>query len=204
MEPGEQTQRIRVGNSSKSPKAIFLPAQSWCSPCLCLVRWFLDVIESSYSTCSLLPRKDLCLFIKPSQRNEWSMMKIKHRSKSKLRCFIMHTATHRAQVCWSRDKAEKAGGKNQVKQWKRRFLCSCSQISQHLKASTTEEGFPGGSAVKNLSATQEMRVWSPVWKNPLENEMSIHSSILAWEIPWMEEPEGLVNGVVRTPTQLGN
>ena len=34
--------------------------------------------------------------------------------------------------------------------------------------------------------------------------MSIHSSILAWEIPWTEEPGGLVNGVVRTPTQLGN
>ena len=31
----------------------------------------------------------------------------------------------------------------------------------------------------------------PGWKDPLENEMAIHSSILAWEIPWSEEPGGL-------------
>ena len=29
------------------------------------------------------------------------------------------------------------------------------------------------------------------WENPLEKEMATHSSILAWEIPWMEEPGGL-------------
>ena len=28
-------------------------------------------------------------------------------------------------------------------------------------------------------------------ENPLEKEMAVHSSILAWEIPWMEEPGGL-------------
>ena len=43
-------------------------------------------------------------------------------------------------------------------------------------------GFPGGSVVKNPSAKQEMQVQS------LEGQMAAHSSILAWEIPWTEEP----------------
>ena len=35
---------------------------------------------------------------------------------------------------------------------------------------------------------QEMWVRSLVWEDPLEKEMATHSSILAWDIPWMEEP----------------
>ena len=42
--------------------------------------------------------------------------------------------------------------------------------------------------VKNLPAMQEMWIGSLGWEDPLENEMSIHSSILAWEIPWTDEP----------------
>ena len=38
---------------------------------------------------------------------------------------------------------------------------------------------------------QEMQVWNLGWEYPLEKEMATHSSILAWEIPWMEEPSGL-------------
>ena len=38
---------------------------------------------------------------------------------------------------------------------------------------------------------QEMRVWSLGWEDPLEKEMATHSSILAWEVPWTEEPGGL-------------
>ena len=49
-------------------------------------------------------------------------------------------------------------------------------------------GYPGGSVVKNLPAMQEMWIGSLGWEDPLENEMSIHSSILAWEIPWTDEP----------------
>ena len=52
-------------------------------------------------------------------------------------------------------------------------------------------GFPGGSVVKNLPALQEMRVWPLGPKVLLEKEMSTHSSFLAWEIPWTEEPGGL-------------
>ena len=45
--------------------------------------------------------------------------------------------------------------------------------------------------VKNLPIKPETRVWSLDWEDPLEKEMAMHSSILAWEIPWTEEPGGL-------------
>ena len=38
---------------------------------------------------------------------------------------------------------------------------------------------------------QKMWIQSLGWEDPLEKEMATHSSILAWEIPWMEEPGGL-------------
>ena len=43
-------------------------------------------------------------------------------------------------------------------------------------------GFPGGSAVKNPPAMQEIWVKSLGWEDPLEKEMATHSSILAWRI----------------------
>ena len=52
-------------------------------------------------------------------------------------------------------------------------------------------GFPDGLAVKNLPAIQERRVLSLGWKDPLKLEMATHCNILAWEIPWTEEPGGL-------------
>ena len=45
--------------------------------------------------------------------------------------------------------------------------------------------------VKNLPAMQETQVQSLGWEDPLEKSMAIHSSILAWRIPWTEEPGGL-------------
>ena len=42
--------------------------------------------------------------------------------------------------------------------------------------------------VKHLSAMQDTWVQSLDWEDPLEKEMASHSSILAWKIPWMEEP----------------
>ena len=57
-------------------------------------------------------------------------------------------------------------------------------------------GFPGGSSGKEPTCqpAQEMqktRVWSPSRWYPLEEGMVTHSSILAWRIPWTEEPDGL-------------
>ena len=42
--------------------------------------------------------------------------------------------------------------------------------------------------VKRLSTMQETRVRSLGWEDPLEKEMAIHSSTIAWKIPWTEEP----------------
>ena len=53
------------------------------------------------------------------------------------------------------------------------------------------EDFPGGSVIKNLLAMQETQVQSLGQKDPLEKKRATHSSILAWRIPWMEEPGGL-------------
>ena len=46
-------------------------------------------------------------------------------------------------------------------------------------------------SVKNLPAVQETRVPSLGQEYPLEKEMETHSNILAWKIPWIEEPGGL-------------
>ena len=42
--------------------------------------------------------------------------------------------------------------------------------------------------VKRLSTMQETRVRALGWEDPLEKEMAIHSSTIAWRIPWTEEP----------------
>ena len=42
--------------------------------------------------------------------------------------------------------------------------------------------------VKRLPTMQETQVQSLGWEDPLEKEMATHSSILAWKIPWMEDP----------------
>ena len=51
--------------------------------------------------------------------------------------------------------------------------------------------FPGGSVIKNppeMQEPQETQVRSLDWEDPLEEGMATHSSILAWRIPWIEEP----------------
>ena len=48
--------------------------------------------------------------------------------------------------------------------------------------------FPDGSVVKNWPVMQETWVWSPCQEDSLEKVIDTHSGILAWEIPWAEEP----------------
>ena len=48
--------------------------------------------------------------------------------------------------------------------------------------------FPVAQRVKRLPAMQETWVQSLGWEDLLEKGMATHSSILAWKIPWMEEP----------------
>ena len=68
-----------------------------------------------------------------------------------------------------------------------------------------KEGFPVGSAVKNLPSVQEMWVQSLGQEDPLEKKMATHSSILAWEIPWKEDPGRLQSiGLQKSWTQLSD
>ena len=64
-------------------------------------------------------------------------------------------------------------------------------------------GFPSGSMVKNPPALQETWVQSLDRKYPLEEEMATHSSVLAWRIPWTEEPDRLQSvGTQKRRTRL--
>ena len=54
-------------------------------------------------------------------------------------------------------------------------------------------------SVKNLPAVQETWVPPLGWEDPLEKGMATNSSILAWKIPWTEEPGGAtVHGVSKS------
>ena len=53
------------------------------------------------------------------------------------------------------------------------------------------KGFPEVSVVRNLPASAGDTVLSLGRDDPLENGMATHPSILAWEIPWEEDPGGL-------------
>ena len=59
--------------------------------------------------------------------------------------------------------------------------------------------------VKNQPVMQETWVQSLGQEDPLEKEMATHSSILAWEIPWTEEPGGILStGLQKSPTPLSD
>ena len=66
-------------------------------------------------------------------------------------------------------------------------------------------GFSSGSVVKNLPVKAGDAAQSPGCEDLLEKEMAIHSGILAWKIPWTEEPGGLQPmGLQKSRTQLSN
>ena len=64
--------------------------------------------------------------------------------------------------------------------------------------------FPGGSVVKNPPAKAGDEGLSLDWEDLLEEEIATHSSILAWEIPWTEEPGGLQPMGSQSRTPLSN
>ena len=61
----------------------------------------------------------------------------------------------------------------------------------HLDKPTWSTGFLVTQNVKNLPAVQEIRIPFLGWEDSLEEGMATHSRILAWGIPWKEEPGGL-------------
>ena len=66
-----------------------------------------------------------------------------------------------------------------------------SQTLDFVTRNVFIRGFPDGSEVKASACNSETWVRSLGWEDPLEKEMATHSSILAWRIPWTEEPGGL-------------
>ena len=55
--------------------------------------------------------------------------------------------------------------------------------------------------IRKLPAMQETRICSLGWRDPLKKGMAPHSSLLAWRIPWTEEPGGLVHRVAQSRTR---
>ena len=89
---------------------------------------------------------------------------------------------------WSRFHYSKSGfwsldGESKGNSWDKKAICWVPSL--HQGASLLAK------MVKNLPAMQEAQIWSLGWEDPLEKGMATHSSILAWRIPWMEEPGGL-------------
>ena len=66
-----------------------------------------------------------------------------------------------------------------------------------INAGTLTKASLVAQMVNNLPAVQETRVRSLGQEDPLEKEMAIHSSILAWRIPWTEEPGSLRSMVLQ-------
>ena len=72
------------------------------------------------------------------------------------------------------------------------WLYSIGKCSHYFPITlNTEESYLVAQLVKSLAAMWETQVQSLGREDPLEKEMATHSSILAWRIPWTEEPGGL-------------
>ena len=93
------------------------------------------------------------------------------------------------------------------------YICVCDlyityihiHIIFHIYIYYIYTWLPCSSAVKTLPAVQEpqkMGVWPPGWEESLEEEMAIHSTVLAWRIPWIKETGGLIHRVTKSQTQL--
>ena len=68
----------------------------------------------------------------------------------------------------------------------------------------TCQASPVAQMVKSLPAMRETWVQSPDWEDPLEKEMATHSSILAWKILWMEEPDRIQSMGSQSQTWLSD
>ena len=88
-------------------------------------------------------------------------------------------ATYSSIPAWRIPWTEKAGGLQSI---------GFQRVEQGL---ATKQGFPVPQRLKRLPPMQETRVRSLGREDPLEKEMAIHSSILAWRIPWTEKPSRL-------------
>ena len=90
-------------------------------------------------------------------------------------------ATHSSILAWRIPWTEEPGGLQSMG----------SQRVGHNWATFTHGylcGFPGGSGGKESACNVETQVWPLGQEDPLKKEMATHSTILAWRIPWTENP----------------
>ena len=87
-----------------------------------------------------------------------------------------------------------------------KYICNyLSAISKIYIVLYSITAAPGGSVANNLPAKQKTPIQSLGQEDLLEKEMAIHSSILAWRIPWTEGPGGLQSmGSQKSQTQLSD
>ena len=105
-------------------------------------------------------------------------------------------ATHSNVLVWRIPWTEEPG---------RLQFIGCKELDMTEQLSHTLGNFLVAQRVKNLPAIQETWGRSLGWEDPLEKGMATHSSILAWRIPWTEEPGGLQSmGFSKSWTQLGD
>ena len=76
------------------------------------------------------------------------------------------------------------------------YVSKLAQTYVHWFGDASQPSHPlSPLTVKNLPAMQETQVWSLSWEDSLEKSMATHSSILAWRVPGMKEPGGLLHFV---------
>ena len=92
-------------------------------------------------------------------------------------------ATHSSILAWKIPWTEEAGSLQSMGLQRIQH----GWMTKHNRASLVAQ------LVKNLPEMQETQVWFLDWEDPLEKEMATHSSILAWRIPWTEEPVRLLS-----------
>ena len=82
-------------------------------------------------------------------------------------------------------------------------MSSLVSFSEYINAGCQD--FPGGSDCKASVYNAGDPGQSLGWEDPLEKEMAIHSSNIAWKIPWTEEPgQATIHGVAKSQTRLSD
>ena len=82
------------------------------------------------------------------------------------------------------------------------YVCVCVYVCVYTH--TYIWAFLVAQTVNNLPAIQETWVQTVGWEDPVEKGMTTQYSILAWKMPWTEEPDGLLSMGLQSQTQLSH
>ena len=113
-------------------------------------------------------------------------------------------ATHSSINAWRIPQTEEPGGLGPQCCKQSDTTSATQRAHTHTHTHTKYQAPLVGWTVNNLPAIQQSQVQSLGWEDPLEKGMVTHSSILAWRIPWTEEPGGLQFMGSQSWTQLSN